>query len=65
MKFKEIKNRSITELQKLLADSRQKLMELRFKSASGQLKNVREIREIKKTISKVLFLIKQKSKEGK
>ncbi len=65
MKFKEIKNRSITELQKLLADSRQKSMELRFKSAFGQLKNVREIREIKKTISKVLFLIKQKSKEGK
>jgi len=61
MKFKELNNKSEKELQKILADSRDKLRELRFKSASDQLKNVRELRELKKTIAQILFLINQKS----
>ena len=61
MKFKELKNKSDKELQKLLVEGREKLCELKFKVASDQLKNVREVREAKKTIARILFLLKQKS----
>lgn len=65
MKFKELKNKTEQELQKLLADWREKLRELRFKVASNQLKNVREVREAKKTIAQILFLLSQKKKKAK
>lgn len=62
MKFKEFKNKSEKELQKLLSDFREKVRELRFKAASDQLKNVRELREVKRTIARLLFLL-NKNKE--
>ncbi|MFA6550934.1 MAG: 50S ribosomal protein L29 [Patescibacteria group bacterium] len=57
MEIKEIKNKAVGELQKILADKRDKLRELRFKDAAKQLKNVREIRMTKKDIAQVLTLI--------
>ncbi|MFH0819629.1 MAG: 50S ribosomal protein L29 [bacterium] len=60
MKFKELKQKNETELKKLLADSREKLRDLRFRVASRQLKDVRQIRKIKKTIAKVLTLLTNK-----
>ena len=57
MEIKEIKNKAVGELQKILADKRDKLRELRFKDAAKQLKNVREIRMVKKDIAQVLTLI--------
>jgi len=63
MDFKEIKTKTEAELHRLLADYRDKLREVRFKDASRQLKDVREIREIKKTIAKVLTTI-NKAKEN-
>jgi ribosomal protein L29 len=61
--LKELKLKSENELQKLLASSREKLRELRFKVSQNQLKNIREVREIKKRISKILTLINQKQKK--
>jgi len=61
MEFKEIQQQSVSELHKLLADSRDKLRELRFKDSNKQLKNVREIRKIKAQIAQVFTLLnKQK-----
>ena len=60
MDFKEIKTKTEAELHRLLADHRDKLREARFKDASRQLKDVREIREIKKTIARVLTTLKKK-----
>jgi large subunit ribosomal protein L29 len=59
MDFKEIKIKTEAELHRLLADHRDKLREARFKDASRQLKDVREIREIKKTIARVLTTLKK------
>ena len=59
MEFKELKNKNESGLHKVLNESRDKLRDLRFKDASKQLKNVREIRVIKKTIARVLMLIKK------
>jgi len=57
MEFKELKAKTEKELKQILNESREKLRDLRFKDANKQLKNVREIRVIKKTIAKVLTLI--------
>ncbi len=57
MEFKELKNKTEKELKQILSESRDKLRDLRFKDANKQLKNVREIRVIKKTIAKILTLI--------
>ena len=57
MELKELKNKKENELQSLLAKEREKLLDLKFKDANKQLKNIREIRLIKKTISRVLTLL--------
>ena len=61
MEFKELKNKTTSELHKILADSRDKLRDLRFKDANKQLKNVREIRLLRQTISRVLTLLNKPS----
>ncbi len=62
MKIVELRQRSKNELQKLLQDSREKLRQLRFDLAAGKVKNVREIRKIKKDIARTLTILNPKSK---
>lgn len=62
MEFKELKNKTEKELNQFLGESRNKLRDLRFKDANKQLKNVREIRIIKKTIANILTLLNVKKK---
>jgi len=57
MEFKDLKNIKESELHGTLAESREKLRSLRFKDASKQLKNVREIRQIKKQIAQILMIL--------
>ena len=59
MKSTELRQKSKSELQKLLQDLQEKLRQLRFDLVSGKVKNVREIREIKKDIARILTLLKQ------
>ncbi|MCX6745025.1 MAG: 50S ribosomal protein L29 [Candidatus Parcubacteria bacterium] len=63
--LKELKLKSVSDLQKLLNSSREKLRELRFKVSQSQLKNIREVRIYKKKIAKIITLINQKPKEAK
>jgi large subunit ribosomal protein L29 len=60
MTINEFKQKSKQELQKLLLDSREKLRQLRFNLASGKVKNVREIRKLKKDIARMLTIINKK-----
>lgn len=57
MNIKELKNKSVEELKSFLAEQRESLRNLRFKVANRQLKNVREMRVVKKTISRILTLL--------
>jgi len=59
MKLKELKNKTSEELKRLHAESCDQLQELQFKVANQQLKKVREIRLTKKTIARVLTLLKE------
>jgi len=60
MELKELKLKTEKELQQILNEFRDKLRDLRFKDANKQLKNIREIREIKKTIARALTLLSNK-----
>jgi large subunit ribosomal protein L29 len=59
MKIAELKKKTKAELKKLLLENREKLRALRFDLASGKLKNVREIRYLKKDIARILTLLKE------
>jgi len=61
MEFKELKAKTEKELKQFLAESRDKLRDLRFKDANKQLKDVREIRVIKKIIARILTLLSKKN----
>ncbi|MBI2459308.1 MAG: 50S ribosomal protein L29 [Parcubacteria group bacterium] len=58
MELNELKSKTEKELRQFLDESRDRLRSLRFKDANKQLKNVREIRVIKKLIARVLTLLK-------
>lgn len=71
MKVDEIRKKSDKELHKLLAEKRDELREVRFKVASRQFKNYKKLNVIKKDISRILTIMKEKKlvisadKEGK
>jgi len=58
MKAVELKKKTNKELTKLLIKNKERLRSLRFDLASGRVKNVREIRNLKKDIARILTLIK-------
>ncbi len=62
MELKEMINKSESELQKLLGETREKVRELSFKDSNKQLKNVREIRSAKKLVAQILTLLNNKKK---
>ena len=59
MKIKEFRQKSKTDLQKLLQENREKARQFRFNLAAGKVKNVREIRQIKNDIAKILTLLNE------
>lgn len=60
MKTKELQKLTDAELKKALEQNQEKLRSLRFDLASGKVKNVREIRETRKTVARVLTLLKER-----
>ena len=62
MDFKELENKSEKEWHRLLEEAREKLRQLRFKDASKQLKDVREIRRERELVARLLTLINRSKK---
>lgn len=61
MKLKELqdlKNKGVGELENLLAEKRKKLHELNLDLAAGKVKNIAELREVKKYIARVLTFLR-------
>ncbi|MFH1575713.1 MAG: 50S ribosomal protein L29 [Candidatus Nealsonbacteria bacterium] len=58
MKISDIRQKSKKELESMLLERREHLRNLRFDLASGKVKNVREIRELKKEIARILTLLR-------
>jgi ribosomal protein L29 len=56
--FKNFKDKPLPELRKELQAREEKLSRLRFDLSAGKVKNIREIRHIKKDIAQIMTLIK-------
>ena len=59
MKKVEVQKKSKSDLEKLIRDKRERLRFLRFNLAVGKVKNVREVREVKKDIARILTKLKE------
>ncbi len=60
MKLAELKKLSVEQLGKELETKRQELMGLRFRHATGQLEKTAEIPAKKRSIARILTLLKEK-----
>ena len=60
MKITELRTKNKKELAKMLVDNKERLRTLKFDLASGKVKNVRAIRELKKDIARILTILKEK-----
>lgn len=65
MRYNELEQKSNEELNTLLAGLREKLRDSRFKVFSRQHKDVRDIRETRKSIANILTLLNQREKKKK
>jgi large subunit ribosomal protein L29 len=64
--FEQLENAAmIEELNKLLKEKRDKLERLKFDLAAGKVKNISEVRKIKKDIAQIMTLINEKGRINK
>lgn len=59
MKIKELREKNVEELKKILQEKREHTRALRFDIASKQIKNVKDLKNTKKDIAKILTLINE------
>ena len=64
MKTKELREKNIEELKKLLAEKEESIRKFRFDLATKQVKGVRQIRVDKKDVARILTLINEKNKQA-
>ncbi|MBI2021052.1 50S ribosomal protein L29 [Candidatus Giovannonibacteria bacterium] len=60
-KIKDLKNLSREDLSAKLKEDKARILELRMKSYQSRLKNVKEVRSIRKDIARILTLLNQKN----
>jgi large subunit ribosomal protein L29 len=63
MKIKELRRKTTKELEELLKENRHKLGQLKFDLAAKKLKNIREIRGLRREIAQILTVL-NKEKNG-
>ena len=60
MKINELRELSTAELEEKLAGYKQELFNLRFQNAINQLDNPKRIGDVKKTIARILTIIRER-----
>ncbi len=60
MKAKDLRKKSDNELEKMLEEKRKRLYQLRSDLVAGKVKNVREIRMVKKDIARILTILNER-----
>lgn len=58
MKVKELRQKTEKELRDLLNRSQYKLGQLKFDLASKKLKNVKQVKELRRNIARILTILK-------
>ena len=61
MLVKELRTQSSGELEKLLQKRRSGVLNFRFRVLGGRVKNIRELRDTRKDIARILTILKEKS----
>jgi ribosomal protein L29 len=61
MELKDLTQKNASELRVLLAETRERLRDLRFRVSQEAHKDVREIREVRTAIARILTLLRQGS----
>ena len=64
MKVAEIRDKSVDQLDDELLKLKKEQFNLRFQKASGQLENTSRMREVRRSIARVLTVRKQKQAQG-
>lgn len=64
MKFNELSSKSADELKGLLRDLKKEQFNLRFQRATGELASGARMREVRKTVARVMTLLTAKKKES-
>ena len=59
MKTAELRQQTKEELTRQLQENREKMRQLRFDLISGRIKNIREIRIIKKDVARILTILNE------
>ncbi len=59
---KDLKTKQKGDLEKIASELREKLRRLRFDLAAGKIKNVSEIKKIRKEVALIFTLLNQKEK---
>jgi large subunit ribosomal protein L29 len=65
MNIKEVREKSSDDLKKTLDEYKVELFDLRFQRATGSIENPMRIREVKKTIARILTVLKERESEVK
>ena len=65
MNIKEVREKSTSELNKTLEDYKVELFDLRFQRATGSIENPMRIRELKKSIARILTVLQERESEVK
>lgn len=59
MKIKELREKSLEELKKLAVEKKDHTRKLRFDMVSKQIKNIKEYKNTKKDVARILTLISE------
>jgi len=59
MKTKDLREKNINELANILREKRENIRKVRFNIATKQVKNVKELKQEKRDVAKILTLIKE------
>lgn len=60
MKAAALREMATVELQEQLEKDRQELFNLRFQSATQQMENTRQIRQVRKNIARILTILSER-----
>lgn len=63
MKIKELREKNIEELKKLLAEKEENVRKFRFDLVTKQAKETRQIRTEKRDVARIITLVNEKNKQ--
>lgn len=64
MKIKELRELTTEELNKKIIDSKEELLKLRMKQATGNLENPARMHELKKDVARCKTILREREIEG-